>query len=320
MRSLVLLIILFSSAFSSEAASKKKQRKIVSSESPQNKKSQVSSYIDETQRFISIFWTDLNYNMDSFFSNQKYSKTENDGRISAYLDFYRKEGESLKTYFDISIKVDLPKLSHRLSITIEKERDDILESRSNQITNVQATKDSDYAASVNYLNLSDLFNSELNVGIRFAIPLDPFVKYRIFKDLNFSWFDLHLEQKFIYFKQEYFSESTQIFFAKKISDSVILSQNNILSWSDSDDLFVLRDSLILSQKLSNKKSISYSVGANASFTPTFYYTGYDASLSYKQVLYKTWLYGSLGIGAEFLRTNEWGMTNFAVIRTEVFFQ
>jgi hypothetical protein len=327
MKILILSILVLTFSASSFSASKKnKNSRRYHTKRTQSKKNtakvllQESSYIDDTQRFISNFWSGLNYNMDSFFSDQKYSRKENNAKILAYLDIYKKEGEDLKKYFDVRIKVDLPKLSRRLSVTIEKERDDILESRSNQITNGQSTKDSDYAASLNYANISDIANTELNTGFRFAIPLDPFIKYRVYKEVKISWMDIHFEQKFIFFRQEHFSEYTQMSFSKRINDNLTISQNNSLSWSDSDDLFVLRNSLNLGQRISDKKWLSYSIGVNAQFIPVFTYIKYDAGITYRQILYKSWLFGSAGFGADFLKLTNWNMTNFAVIRAEILFQ
>ena len=191
MRILILIALFLMTATNSFSASKKKKKlrryrakktKVI--EEKVKALPPKSSYIDDTQRFISNFWSGVNYNMDSFFSGQKYSRKENNARILAYLDISKKEGEEIQNYFDVRIKVDLPKLSRRLSITLEKERDEILESRSNQITKGQSTTNSDYTASVNYANLSDFVSTELNTGFRFAIPLDPFIKYRVYKMLS----------------------------------------------------------------------------------------------------------------------------------------
>ena len=325
-----ILTLLFTISFSGQAASKKKKyrrTKIVKKKKAFSKtstkktdQSKTLKFVDESQRFISNFWLDVNYGMDSFFAGEKYSKDLNKARILAYYDVFKREGEELKNYFDISIKIHLPKLSKRLSVTIEKERDEVLESRSNQITQGQATKESDYAASLNYLNLSDLISTELNTGIRFDMPLDPFIKYRLYKDFNPSWLQIHMEQMFIYFRQEYLSEYTQISFAKQISPDFSISESNTLSWSDADDIFVIRNAFNFNYRIDDRKSFSLGLGANALLDPTFYYNKYDASISYRQILYKKWLFGSFGFGADFLKEDNWDMKNFGVIRLEILFQ
>ena len=124
---------------------------------------------------------------------------------------------------------------------------------------------------------------------------------------------------FIYYRQDYFQEYTSLSFSKKLRQNLSISQNNSLSWSDSDDKWFARNSLSLNHRINDKIGMNYSTGANASFTPSFHYTSYDASIGYHQLLYKDWFFGNLSIGADFLRSNDWQMTNFVVARTEVLF-
>ncbi len=277
------------------------------------------SYLEKTQRLVSSFWSSLNYNMDSFFSNEKYHRRENRATIRASFNVYKKEGHQLNQYFDLRIKTHLPKLSRKLNLTIEKERDDMLESRSNNVTTNQFSRTSDYTASVNYLLFSTFANTEFNSGLKFDMPLDPFIKYKIYKKLNFSLVNIHIEQKFIFYRQAYLSEYTQLSFSKYLNNQFGISQSNILSWTDLDDQFVLRNSLSLGQIISSEKSITYSIGANAIFSPLFFYNKYDASISYRQVLHKKWLFGSISIGADFLKKENWDMTKIIASKVEVLF-
>jgi hypothetical protein len=284
------------------------------------KKSKAVRYIDGTQRFISTSWLGLTYNMDSYFADTIYDRAKNRSQIMAYYDFFKREGEKIEHYFDVRIKLHLPEMSRKLSVTVEKERDEILEARSSQATKSQATKDSEYTASVSYqLNDSKAYKTEFNTGLRFILPLDPYVKLRFYKSIQMKPFDIFLEQKFIYFKQDDFQEATIISFYKKLNERFSFSQGNALSWRDADDRFVLRNSASLNHLLSTKRSLSYSIGANALLSPTIFYNLYDASIGYRQVLYKDWLLGYSSFGAEFPKSKNWEMTNFVVLRLEVLF-
>lgn len=285
------------------------------------KKRTTKSYIDGTQRFISDFWVDLNYNMDTYFSDEIYDKKENKSRIIAFYEIFKKESLELREVFDIKIKFHLPKLSKRLSITIEKERDEILESRTSQATKGQAARDSKLSASLNYqLQNIPFFKTDVSSGFRFILPLDPFAKLKFFKDFQTQLMDIHFEQMFIYYRQDYFKEYSQLSFSKVFSDNFSYSQSNTLSWSDEDDTFVIRNNLSLNQRLDDRNSLTYSLGANAFLRPTYHYDSYDASIGYNKLLYEKWLFGFLSIGADFPRLKNWDMSNFVVLRTEILFQ
>jgi len=233
----------------------------------------------------------------------------------------KKAVAALRQFLQKHMKSDVVKLSKRLSVTVEKERDEIVESRSNQATKSQATRQSEYAASVDY-NVNDVpfVQTKLSSGIRFVLPLDPFVKLRFSKSFNTTLVDIHMEQMFTYYRQDYFSEYTQLAFSKQVSKNWSVSESNNLSWSDSNDKFVLRNSLNINQRIDVRKSLSYSFGANAFLVPTYHYTTYDASVGYNQLLYKNWLFGFLAIGSEFSKANDWNQSSFVVLRTEIIFQ
>ncbi len=302
--------------------SKKKvvKKKVVAKKTEPKKVVKKSSYIDDTQEFISSMWVNLNYNLDSYFSDQEYNKSENKSRILAYYEVFKKESSPMKKLFDIKIRVHFPKLSKRLSITIEKERDEILESRINEAQKNQATNQNQYNASVDYsFENIPFFETKLRTGFRFTLPLDPFAKLKFNKSFTSKYINIHFEQMFMYYRQDYFQEYTSLSFSKQLSDNWSISQSNSVSWSDSDDDWYARNTLNLNQRVNDKIGINYSVGANASFDPTYYYTSYDASIGYHQLLYKDWFFGNLSVGSEFSRSNDWKMTNFIVVRTEVLF-
>ena len=278
-------------------------------------------YIDETQRFISTSWLGLNYSMDTYFSDEKYKQSENKSKIAAYYEIYKKEGEKLEKYFDIRIKIHLPKLSKKLSVTVQKERDEILEARANQAIKSHATKDTDYTAGVSYLlKDSPYYKSELKTGIRFTLPLDPYAKLRFYKGISTGPLNIHFEQKFIQYRQDDFHEYTKIAFSKRLNKRFAFSQVNVLSWSDRDDQFILRHDLNLNQQIDEKKSLSYTIGTNAVLSPVMHYNKHDASMGYRQILYKNWLLGNFSLGTEFQKENDWAISPFAVLRMEVLFQ
>jgi len=309
----LIFTILFCS-FSSFA----KKSKNVSKEQPSQ--STTLRYIDNTQRFISDHWTGLNYNLDSYFSDQKYRRNQNKSRISAFYEVYKKEGEKIQKYYDIEAKVHFPKVSKKLSITVEKEWDEVTEARSSAANKGQATKDSSYAAGIDFLLYkSPYWKTSFNTGLKLLLPLDPYAKLKIYRGINTKFIDISAAQKFIYYRQDGVSEITQLSFFKQLSNKFSISLDNTLSWTDQDDIFVQRNALSLHHQIDDKKALSYSAGANAYLSPCFYYYSYDASISYRQQLYKKWLYGNLSVGADFSKSNNFDMINFILMRMEVLF-
>ncbi|MBF0300871.1 MAG: hypothetical protein HQK51_19335 [Oligoflexia bacterium] len=290
-----------------------------------------TSLITDTQRAITEQWIDINYNLDLFFSEQPYSKTDNKSLILAYYGLYKKEGEPTSYDYDIRASFHLPQTSERLRLIIEKENEDLTQSgnlqagygtdntaRPNARDNIVK---SSFIAGISYLLPKiDFVKMFVNTGMRLDLPLDPFIKLSIQKNIDTKYINIFASQKFILYRQDGFQESTQLSFLRKWTSSFQTELVNTLSWTDKYDLFSLRNNLIFYQSINEKNSISYSAGANASFSPTFYYTGYDTSINYRRLLYQDWLFGDLSIGADYLKSDNFDMKLFVLTKAQVFFR
>ncbi|OFZ14122.1 MAG: hypothetical protein A2X86_04530 [Bdellovibrionales bacterium GWA2_49_15] len=289
------------------------------------KQNNTLSRIDETQQFISDQWTDLNYNTDIFFSNRGYRKTENKSMIMAYYAIYKKESFKPAYNFDLKIKVHLPSTTKRMKIVIEKERDEILESTSSEALNSKngettPTK-SNYIAGLSYLlSSSPYYETFLDFGMKILLPLDPFAKFRIQKNVTTSYVNISAAQKFIFYRQDGFQEVSQLSFSRKFNQTFQTEQANSLSWEDKTDTFILRNGLALYQTIADEKTMSYSIGANAFLSPVLYYYNYDCAVSYRQLIHSKWLYASLAVGADFPKQHDFHMEKFILGRVEVFFR
>jgi hypothetical protein len=288
-------------------------------------------FLDQTQRFISNQWIGLNYNLDTFFSNENYKLNQNQSLIMAYYGVLKKESAPAQYAFDLRVKIHLPKTTSRMRIVVEKERDEIAQTvnseagivrSSNTTADASGTvRNSNYIAGLTYLLTENKnFQTFLDSGMRIVLPLDPYIKLRVQKNIKTSWVNIFASQGFFLFRQDGFQEITQLSFFRKINNRFQLELINTLSWTDRGDAFAERNNLILYHQVSDTKSLSYSAGANAKLSPTFYYDSYDASINYRQLIHKNWLFMFLSVGAEFFKEHDFQMEKFVQARLEVFFR
>jgi len=288
------------------------------------------SFIDHTHRNISEGWIGLNNRVDLFFSNQTDQAVKSKSMIMAYYGAEKTEGAQLSYNFDIKIRVDLSRTAKRLKIVIEKERDDIFEATQSRADNIknnaggssnEVLEQSNYIAGITYLLFdSEYFETHGDLGMKILLPLDPFMKLKFFRELTTDFMHIFISQKFILYRQEGFSEVTSLSFSKKLSSFFSLEQLNSLSWQDKNDKFALRHSLSLYQRLDDRRSWVYTLGANGEISPVFNYTSYDASLAYRKLLYGQWLFGHMTLGGEFKKERDFAMTNFIQGRIVVYFK
>lgn len=294
----------------------------------------IDQEINASNQYIANRWDQFNRSVDTFFTN-KSSPAKNKSSIFVYSTLYKKEGESVDVQYDFQLRIDLPNTTKKLKIIIEKEQDDISNVLNDKsVINKKtppgttkgsrrslSTKENRYTAGAKFLlSRSKYFVSFIHFGIRLDMPLNPSAKIDMKKDFEFKHFNIGLSQKFNMYRQEGLQEISQIIFNKELSETLQTDLVNSLVWSEETDRFDLRNNLVLSQNLGDEKGISYSIGANAKFSPTFYYESYDASISYRQLLYKDWLYGTLTLGADFPKESNFNDEKFVQIRFDIFFR
>jgi hypothetical protein len=287
--------------------------------------------LEAGNQYIASEWDLINRTVDMFFTNQGSKTSQNSSSVFAYTSFTKSEGSPGKTAYDFQLKFDLPNTTKKLKIVVEKQQDEISNALSDNAVSNNKTISQDgktftktethYTAGVNYLlNKSSHFVSYLHFGIRLDLPINPSLKLNLEKVLKTEYVNIGLMQKFILYRQEGFQEISQISFGKKLNTNFQADLVNSLVWTDEKDIFVLRNAFVLGQDLGNEKSLSYSVGANAKLAPTTYYDSYDTSVSYRQLLYNTWLYGTVAVGANFPKDNHFKDDKFVQIRIDVYFR
>lgn len=287
--------------------------------------------VDATNIYIATKWDQINRSVDMFFTNQESKEGDKKSSILVYASAYKKEGQKVEPEVDFQFKISLPNTTKNLKIIIEKQQDEISDALTDSsVSNSKSLskdgkftdkRDNQYTAGANVLlKQTKDFISSINFGIRLDMPLNPYAKLDLQKTIKGSFLDVALSQKFILYRQEGFQEISQATLTKKWNKTFQNDFINSLVWTKETGKFALRHNLILTQTINARKGLSYSVGANAQFTPTYYYNSYDASVSYRQLLHKDWLYGTWTVGADFVKENHFTDEKFVQVRVDIFFR
>lgn len=276
-------------------------------------------------------WEQFNRTVDLFFTNQDSRNIENKSSIMVYSSFYKKEGQSIETEYDFQLRIDLPHTTKKLKIVIEKQQDEISNvlsdssvsnkksiSKDGKLTNDK--RQNKYTAGANILlKQSKDFASNVHFGIRLDMPLNPFAKLDLQKDIKTKHMLIGLSQKIIYYRQEGLQEISQLTLTKKFNKKVQLDFINSLVWSDETGHLIFRNNFVLYHSLGHEKGLSYSVGANTRFHP-YRYDSFDTSVSFRQLIYKDWLYATWTLGADFPKLNDYKDEKFVQFRIDLYFK
>jgi hypothetical protein len=266
-----------------------------------------------------------------YFTNQGTNQSDNNSSLFAYSSFTKAEGQKLQSQYDFQAKFDLPNTTKNLKIVIEKQQDDIANVLSDNAVSNNKTITQDgrtftktqthYMAGLKYFSKpSDFVNSSLHLGIRVDLPLNPSLKLNLDKVIKTQIMTIGFLQELILYRQEGFSEVSQVSFNRQLTTRLSAAFVNSLVWSDATNKFVLRNNVVLSQDLANERTLTLSIGANAQFSPRTYYDSYDTSLSYRQLVFSNWLYGTTAVGANFAKSDNFNNEKFVQLRLDIYFK
>lgn len=280
----------------------------------------VREFVDGTHRFISDSWDTLNYQVDSFFSEQEREDDDFRSEITVSFTGLLIDGKEDEFFADFRLRVDLPRVSKKLSATLERETNRIVEVQGTEAERVKASQESSFGANFSWANITSLFGHiDLSLGIRTELPLNPYARANYLKQFAYKDWRFIFEQFVSFHRQESLREYTRVDFAYIFSPTYRLNQSNVLAWERHDSEFKLRNSLSLDQKLSDRTFLAYTLGANALLSPTYHYRRYDISTSIRRKMYKDWVYASLSVGSEFEKERDWESALFLLTRLELVF-
>lgn len=292
----------------------------------------LNSNIDATNEYIATKWDELNRSVDTFFTNKRSQANENKSSIFVYASYAKKESVPFAQEYEFQLKFDLPNTTKKLKIVIEKQQDEISSALSDTsvtqnkevITKngkVTGKKETHYTAGANYVvSKSQSVLSLVHFGIRLDMPLNPVLKFDVSKEIKTKPLNIILSQKMLLYRQEGFQEISQLTLNKKINKDLQVDLVNSLAWTNETDALLLRNNLIFSHSVGDEKSLTYSIGANAVFSPVWNYDSYDASVSYRQLLYHDWFYGTLTLGADFPKAENFNDNKLAQVRFDIYFK
>ncbi len=286
--------------------------------------------INETNHLVATKWEQFNRSVDLFFTNEGNRKQANRSSIMFFTSFYKKEGQVLEKEYNFKLRIDLPNTAKNLKIVIEKQQDELSDALTdNSVSDKKVLKDgkikkgkskNNYAASANiFLKQSKYFVSFLHFGIRLDMPLNPYAKVELVKDIKTKHVNINLSQRVFYYRQKGLQEISQVVLNKQFNKKVQLDFINSLVWSEETDHLIFRNNFVLYHSLGTEKGLTFSIGSNMRFHPVRY-ESFDTSLSYRQLMYKDWLFATWTVGADFPKENHYKDEKFAQFKIDLFFK
>lgn len=244
----------------------------------------VELYLIRGNIAISRMFDRVAESIDTFLVGKKISKLPNETTVRVQNISNSTEGQKVENITHLNVNLRLPNLENYFQLKFTTY--DQNEERSNQIKNVPTAKQRNLGASVGWFKSFGNINTVFQPRIELQDPLKVAHSLAFSSKANFKTYEVRP-------KIEFFAtpdKGTGIFLAGNysyfLSEFLTLNWTNEGEYEEKKKLFSTNLGLSLSQAVSEKSSLSYSVYFYSNSRPVYHLNGYSFAITWNQQLYK----------------------------------
>ena len=273
--------------------------------------------LDRSKDWLAGYLNRLSGNIDTFFVDSFFSEeiTYDDVKGSrAKLSFYTRRvlGDPVDYKFGLSVKLVLPHTNERLNLLLDSEDED-----NREADPIESVENVNYTAALRFIvRESDQWKTNVDAGIRWGVPPNPFVRFRARRYAYLSEWELKATQTLFYFSLDGWGEETRLQMDYPLNTEKLFRINAKAGYQLNDEYFKLSYDAGLYHELSSKAALGFVAGASgdSEFDTTFY--SYHAGVRYRRQVYSNWVFAE--VAPEFIwhRDKDYGTTPVIMFRLE----
>ncbi|KZZ43947.1 hypothetical protein A3759_12650 [Thalassolituus sp. HI0120] len=250
-------------------------------------------YLDSISGDIDTFF------VDTFFSEDITTDDVKGSRAKLSLYTRRELGKPVDYKFGISVKMVFPNTNERLNLLLESDE----EADAREADPIESVENVDYTAALRFIiNESDKWKTNVDAGIKWGLPPDPFVRFRARRYSYFSEWEMKITQVVSYFTKEGWRETSRVQGNYPIN---IEKQFRLSARADyllNDDYFTLSYGAGLYHRLSKKAALGFVASASGNTEKTATFNAYAAGVRYRRQIWKNYVFAE--VSPEFIWTSE----------------
>ncbi len=250
--------------------------------------------IERSRYWLAGYLDHVSAGLDSFFVDRFFSEDiiEDDiGGSRAKLSFYtrRELGDPVDYKFGLSVRLVLPHTNKRLKLLLVSEDEDARESDP-----LESVENNEYSAALRFIiQESENWKTNLDAGIRWGVPPDPFSRIRARRYLSLYDWETRITQTLYYFSIKGWGERTSMQLNHGLGNDSLFRINTGAEYVLNDRYFSLAYDVGIYHELNPKAAIGYIAGAtgDTEFQTGFY--NYFVSIRYRRQIYKDWVFAEV---------------------------
>ncbi|MCY0967130.1 hypothetical protein [Parathalassolituus penaei] len=252
------------------------------------------SRIERSRHAMAGYLDHLSGQLDGFFVDTFFNEDilEDDVRgSSAVLSSYtrRKIGEPVDYRFGLSVKLVFPHTNERLNLLVQSEEEENRESNP-----LESIENNNYTAALRFIiREGEQWKTDIDTGIRWGFPPDPFSRFRARRYFSLPGWDFRATQRLFYYSSDGWGEDSAVQIDHPIAEHKLLRLNAKAGYQLNDDYFKLNYSAALYHELSSRAAIGFISGASGDTRQDLTFNSYSSSVRYRRQIYSNWVFAEI---------------------------
>lgn len=266
----------------------------------------LAGYLDQLSGRIDTFF------IDTFFSEDILNDDVQGSRAKVSWYTRRKLGDPVDYKLGISLKLVFPNTNEHLNLLFQSEGEESQES--NPLENAQ---NNNYSAALRYIiQESDRWKTNIDTGVLWAVPPDPFARFRARRYAYLDDWKFKATQTMYYFASKGWGEDSSVQMDLPLNVEKLLRLDARAGYLLNNDYFKLNYSAGLYHELSNKAVLGYIAGASGNTEKGATFNGYSLSVRYRRQIYKDWIFAEVSPELNWDSDKEYRTTPVIMFRLE----
>lgn len=311
MKLLILLTLIFNTFLSLAAESEEKKIKKTNSNNP------IGSIADSTHNVVTnqVFW--LANQVDDFFGGTRTDDEQNRSTMRLFAQRNKRDSREPEDEINIRLNLKFPTLEKKLKDAIDFSEDE---------APAQAKPASQFSPKekvkqrvIDFRRLSKDWIFSTDSSVRLKFPLQFVQRFRVRRNFyeNEKWV-VRFAEEITWFSRDGWQEFSELYWDRKISPTYLFRFYNSKTLTEARNVFSTSHGPSLYHTIDDRRALSYDFRLTYQDYGTGHYSLDNNSLSmtYRQKVYKQWLFFEIRPSIEFPRTSHFKKEHVLFVKLE----
>lgn len=277
------------------------------------------NFIDYSHDWLSEYMDSLSHNVDGFFIDTFFGDDIIDDDVSgsrAKISFFtrREIGQPVGYNYGISIKLVLPNTNERFNLLFQSTEEEDSERENNPLNTVENVE---YSTALRYVfQETERWKVNLDTGIRWGFPPDPFSRLRLRRYAYFDDFRIKTTQTFFWSGSDGLGEKSSIELNQPLNIDRLIRYSGGAQYLLNDDYFNLNYDISLFHELNAAEVLAYYYRAGGDTIGNATFNNYGIGVRYRRKIYQDWVFAEINPELETQSDNEYDITPIIMFRFE----